>query len=175
MDESMTLGELMHRKFVILDEGDDDSVRQKLDRTGKPIAVMVDHAGEVSGVWSGEGRGTAIVASADTPAEDIAGSGSLLSELNRRGAAIVVLSDVHPVGVVPVARFAEYLAVERGLQFNTLSEAAVGDATLAGDYTQSRLVIVCKVCGARNVLRSWVEGVTLCTNPAPSPHVLVRR
>jgi hypothetical protein len=175
MAELMPLGELMHRDFVVLDEREDDSVRQRLQPTGKPIAVMVDHAGEVSGVWSGIGRGTAIIASADTLAEDIAGSDFLLRELNRNGAAIVVLSDVHPVGVIPAARFAEYLADERGLRFNTMSEAAVGDAGLPGSYAQPRLVIVCKICGTRNELRSWVEGVTLCTSPVPSPHVLVRR
>jgi hypothetical protein len=174
MAESMPLGELMHRDFVVLDEGDDDSVRQKLHPTGKPIAVIVDHAGEISGVWSGVGRGTAIVASADTPAADIARSGSLLREL-RKGAAIVVLSDVHAVGVIPAVRFAEYLNDEQRLRFNTMGEAAVGDTVLAGGNTQPRLVIVCKVCGTRNELREWVEGVTLCANPAPSPHVLVRR
>jgi hypothetical protein len=175
MAERITLGELMDRNFVVLGEGDDDSVRHRLDRTGDPIAVMVDHAGEVSGLWSGEGRGTAIIASPNTPAEDIAGSGTLLREMNRAGTAIVVVSDVQPVGVVSVTSFAQYLAVELGLQFSTLSEAAVGDAGLGGDYIPGQLVIVCKVCGTRNVRRSWVEGVALCANPAPPQHILVRR
>jgi len=174
MAEPMPLGELMSREFAILSEGDDDSMQRKLQPTGKPIAVVVDSAGQVRSVWSEEGRGTPIVASTDTPAEDIAGSGSLLKELNRKGAAIVVLSEIHPVGVVSAVRFAEYLADQRGLRVNTLGEVAAGDAGLAGGYSQGLLVIVCKTCGARNELRSWIEGTTLCTNPAPAPHVLVR-
>lgn len=175
MAKSMPLGELMHRDFAVVEDEDDESVQRKLRPTGKPIAVMVDPAGQVCGVWSAAGRGAPIVASADTPAEDIAGSGSLVRELSRTGAAIVVLSGVKPVGVIPAARFGEYLTDQRGLRVNELSEQAVGDAVLAGGYTQSKLVIVCKVCGTRNELRSWIDGVTICANPAPPPHVLVRR
>ena len=175
MAEPMSLGELMTRNFVVLNEGDDDSIQRELQPARVQIAVMVDPAGQVSSVWCGQGRGTTIVASADTPVEDIAGSGDLLKELNRKGAAVVVLEDDHPVGVVPAARFAEYFADERGLRVTSLGEMAPGDSGLAGGYSQSLLVIVCKTCGTRNQLRSWIEGTTLCTNPEPPPHVLVRR
>jgi hypothetical protein len=176
MAEPMSLKELMTHDFVVLGEGDDDdSIRRELQPAGVPIAVMVDPAGQVCGVWGEQGRGTPIVASADTPVEDIAGSGFLLKELNREGAAVVVLEGDDPVGVVPAARFAEYLADERGLRVTSLGEMAAGDSGLAGGYRQSLLVIVCATCGARNQLRSFVEGTTLCTNPEPPPHVLVRR
>jgi hypothetical protein len=175
MDEWMTFGELMHGDFVIVNEEADDSAQQELDRTGKPIAVVVDDAGEVSGVWSVEGRRNAIVASSGTSAADIISSPFLRGELIRTGAHIVVVSDAGPVGVVPAPRYAQYLAFERGLPFSSLSEAAVGDSGMPGDPVLSRLVIYCKVCGTRNLLESFVEGRTLCANPKPSLHALVRR
>jgi hypothetical protein len=175
MRESLPLGELMHRDFVVLHDEDDDVVLRKLQAVSKPVAVIVNHSGDVVGVWSRVGgRGTPIVASTDTPVEDIAESGVLLRELSRNGSAIVVRSGTEPVGVVPAGTIAEYLAVQRGLRVAILGEVAAGDSGLAGGHTQSLLVIVCGVCGTRNELQSWVEGVTLCQNPAP-PHVLVRR
>jgi len=175
MARSMPLREMMHGDFALLAEGDKASLQRELSSGGQPIVVTVDPAGQVSEVWSGQGRGTPIVASADTPAEDIAASSSLLRELNREGAAIVVVSDDRPIGIVLPDRFAEYLVEGRSLRVNTLNESAPGDAGLAGDYTQSKLIVVCKTCGTRNALRSWVEGVTICANPAPPRHVLVRR
>jgi hypothetical protein len=178
MADPVRLGELMDSDFAVFDDGDDASMQQNLRMSGKRMAVLVDSAGQVCGVWSVVGRGTPIVASAETPAYDIADlddSSSLMGELNRRGTSIVVLSEARPVGVVSAYRFAEYLDDRRVLRFGVPGEAATGDARLAGNYTQGRLVIVCKVCGTRNELRSWIEGVTRCANPAPPPHVLVRR
>jgi hypothetical protein len=174
MATSVSLGELMSSDFVVVGDGDDDSIRHELGPAGQPVAVVVDPGGRVSGVWSAEGRGTPIITAADTPAEDIATSASLLTELTRTGGAIVVLSGSRPVGVIPAQRFAEYLAGERGLRVTTLGETAAGDSLLAGGYQQSLLVIVCGTCGWRNELRSWVEGVTRCANPAPPAHLLTR-
>jgi hypothetical protein len=175
MTDPVRLGELMNGDFVILAEGGDDSTRQELQLAGQQMAVTINRAGQVCSVWSAEGRGTPIVASTTTPAADIAEAGSLVGELTRKGTAIVVLSEARPVGVISAGRFARYLADERGTRLRTFGEVTVGDAGLAGPYTQGHLVIFCNVCGWRNQLRSWTEGVTRCTNPAPPEHVLVRR
>jgi hypothetical protein len=174
MADPIRLGELMSRDFVILEEGDDDSARQ-LELTGKQMAVTVDPAGQVCSVWSTDGRGTAIVAATATPAADIAEEGSLLEALHRKGTAIVVLSDARPAGVIAANDFAGYLEGVGDELFRTFGDVAPGDAGLAGAYTQGLLVIICGMCGTRNVLRSWVEGVTCCVNPTPPEHVLVRR
>ena len=46
MAERITLGELMDRNFVVLGEGDDDSVRHRLDRTVASYGFLeIDEAG----------------------------------------------------------------------------------------------------------------------------------
>lgn len=175
MAEPVPLGELMSRDFVIFSERGGIPPGRKLDTAGRPMAVVVDPGGQVSGVWMPSGRGACILTWADTPAQDIAGSSSLMRELTRERAAIVVLSgDDDPAGVISPTRFTDYLAAHDQLLATKNADASVGDAQLPGGYRQSLLVIICGTCGWRNELRSWIEGLTSCGNPAPPAHVLTR-
>lgn len=175
MAEPPSLGELMSRDFVILREGDDDSLSRALGPAGRASAVAVDSEGRVSRAWSGGSGEMAIVAGVDTPVADIAGSSTLHRELIRGTAAIVVLSRDRPAGIISAEHFTAHLATGRGQLAAKSGDTAAGDSVLEGGYRQSLLVVICKVCGWRNELRSWVDGVTRCASPAPPSHVLVRR
>jgi hypothetical protein len=175
MAEPASLGELMSDDFVLVREGDDDPLGLELGQTGQVSAVAIDGEGRISRAWSGGNGGMAIIAWADTPVADIAGSSTLHRELIRGNAAIVVLLRDRPAGIISAERFTTYLATHRDLPATKSGDTAAGDSLLAGCYTQSLLVVICNVCGERNELRSWVEGVTRCANTAPPLHVLVRR
>ena len=175
MAEPSSLGELMSRDFVVLREGDDNSFAPELGHAGQASAIIVDGEGRISRAWSGGSGGMAIIAWTDTSVADVAGSSTLHRELIRGNAAIVVLSHDHPAGIISAKRFTTYIETRHDQLATKSSDAAAGDSLLGGGYHQSLLVVICNMCGWRNELRSWVEGVTRCANAAPPLHVLVRR
>ena len=175
MAEPPSLGELMSRDFVVLHEGDEDPLSPRLGRAGHASAVAVDSEGQISRAWAGGSGGMAIIAWADTPVADIAGSSTLHRELIRGTAAIVVLSRDRPAGIISAERFTDFLATRRDHPATKSGDTAAGDSVLGGGYRQGLLVVICDVCGWRNELRSWVEGITRCADAAPPSHVLVRR
>jgi hypothetical protein len=175
MAEPPSLGELMSRNFVVLREGDDDSLAPELGPAGQASAIAVDSEGRISHAWSGGSGRMVIIAWADTPVADIVGSSTLHRELIRGNAAIVVLSRDGPAGIISAKRFTTYLATRHDQLATKAGDTTAGDSLLGGGYRQSLLVVICNVCGWRNELRSWVEGVTRCANAAPPLHVLVRR
>src|SRR5690349_3030543 len=136
MTEPPSLGELMSRDFVVLREGDDDSLGLDLGPAGQASAIAVDREGRISRAWSGGSGGMAIIAWPDTPVADIADSSTLHRQLIRGNAAIVVLSRDRPAGIISAEHFTTYLATRRDQLATKSGDVAAGDSLLGGGYRQ---------------------------------------
>jgi hypothetical protein len=122
-------------------------------------AVIVDGDGRIVAVVEGGRRWPALQVPPDVTLGELLEQLVIAEQLQAGNPGVVVVADDRPLGIVGRTALLDYMRTRY-----RVAGTLLGDETLPGVPRIPPLVLECASCHARNELREYVEGTTLCVN-----------
>jgi hypothetical protein len=144
---------------VVTDQSSRDDMAAVADRSEHKLAVVIDAKQQPIQVYSNNYLWTTLATTPETPLDSLLDNAAVLDYVNKGSPGLVVMAGNKLVGVLLANALIQYFDEDRRMVGETLV-----DDTLDGVVDVPLLILYCAECGARNEVRQYVEGKTMCVN-----------